>query len=127
MGLSIHNQVETYLECCEFVKRMTTATILNIRKALERFIRVAPQLYDLAFLTNSQFDSSRASLAREGKSGKTINNYAHHVVCCVQWLHPQCMENVLLDLGLIERAEEDDSEISYYTPEEVALAFKHRS
>jgi integrase len=118
----VENQAASYLEWCEYVKRMTPATILTKRKALERFIRVNPTLVDFVVLTNYQFDSWRASLAREGKTAKTINNYADHVACLVKWLRVQCKQNVLLDLDLIERAEETEAEATIYTPEEVARA-----
>jgi integrase/recombinase XerD len=118
----IETQVREHLEWCEYVKRMTPATILTKRKALERYISVNPLLHDFALLTNWQFDAWRASLAREGKAGKTINNYADHIVGCVRWLSKFRKLAVQLDFDLVERAEEDDPEITIYTPEEIARA-----
>jgi integrase len=121
----IENQVASYLEWCEFVKRMTPSTMLTKRKALERYLRVNPDLDDFATLTNWQFDEWRATLAKEGKSGKTINNYADHVVCCIHWLKVHRKLDVALDPELVSRAEEDDTEITIYTPEELARALQH--
>lgn len=117
-----HSQLFAYLEYCQYVKRMTEATIVTKRKAIERFLKLYPELPDFALLTNSHFDRWRASLAREGKSGKTVNNYADHVLGQVRWLKVQCKTKVLLDFDLIERAEEDDPEIIIFTEEEIAKA-----
>lgn len=116
-------QIEAYLEWCEYVKRMTPATMHTKRKALERFLRVV-EVDDLTQLSNYTFNAWRATLAREGKSGKTINNYADHVVCCVKWLHKHLKLPVQLDFDLIERAEADDPEITIYTEAEVSKALQ---
>ena len=120
-GESVSAQAGAYLEWCEYVKRMTPATILTKRKALERFLRVV-ELDDFAHLTNTQFDAWRATLAKEGKSGKTINNYSDHVACCVKWLKSYCKLEVALDLEIIVRAAEDDPEIVIYTEQELSRA-----
>jgi integrase/recombinase XerD len=117
----IESQVAAYLEWCEYVKRMTPATILTKRKALERFTRVVA-LEDFVVLTNRQFDGWRAILAKEGKAGKTINNYADHVACCVKWLSTHLKLPVQLDFDLIERAAEKDTETTVYTEEELVRA-----
>lgn len=114
-------QIAAYLEWCEYVKRMAPTSISTKRKALERFMKVIP-LDDLRTLTNQQFDGWRASLVKEGKSGKTINNYADHVVCCVRWLKTHLKYEVQLDFDIIERAQEDDPEVVIYTQEELAKA-----
>jgi Site-specific recombinase XerD len=118
----VDTQVSLYLEWCEFVKRMTPATIVTKRMALQRFLSVNPELTDFSTLTNWQFDEWRASLAKEGKSSKTINNYADHIVCCVRWLKTHRKLTVALDFDTIERAEESDPEIIIYTPGEIARA-----
>jgi integrase len=121
----IHGQATLYLEWCEYVKRQTPSTILTKRKALERFIAVSPWLEDFGKLTNYEFDEWRATLAKEGRTGKTINGYADCVTGCVKWLKTHRKLQVALDFDLIERAEEDDTEVSYYTPEEIAKALTY--
>lgn len=119
----VESQMTAYLEWCEYVKRMTPSTILTKRKALERFLKVV-EISDFTELTNHQFDWWRGTLVKEGKSGKTINNYADHVACCVRWLNKQLKLPVQLDFDLIERAEEDDPEVIIYTEEEIAEALR---
>ena len=119
----VDSQVEAYLEWCEYVRRMTPATIKTKRKALERFLKVVA-VDDFCSLTNWQFDEWRASLAREGKSGKTINNYSDHVSCLMKWLKVFRKLDVQLDLDTIIRAEEDDPEIIIYTEEEISRALE---
>lgn len=120
---TVQAQTSAYLEWCEFVKRMTPATINTKRKALERFLKVS-DIDDFTQLTNYQFDSWRATLAKEGKSGKTINNYADHVFCCVRWINKHLKLPVQLDFDLIERAKVDDPEITIYTEEEISKALQ---
>jgi len=120
----IEGQMVAYLEWCEYVKRMTPSTILTKRKALERFLRVNPNLDDFATLTNWQFDEWRASLAKAGRSGKTINNYADHIACCVRWLKTYRKIKVELDFDIIHRAAEDDPEIVVYTETEIMKALE---
>lgn len=116
-------QAMAYIEWCEYVKRMTRATIITKRKALERFLNVTGTP-DLTKLTNYQFDDWRSSLAKQGLAGKTINNYADHVACCIKWLHIQRKLPVAMDLNLIERAEEDEPEVTVYTEAEVLKALE---
>jgi site-specific recombinase XerD len=118
----IETQVSNYLEWCEYVKRRTPATMVSMRKGLERFLLINPTLNDFSDLTNWQFDEWRASLAKEGKSGKTINGYADYVTGCVKWLKVHRKLAISLDLEIVERAAEDDTEITIYTPEEITRA-----
>lgn len=119
----VDQQVGAYLEWCEFVKRMSPATMNTKRKALQRFLKVVP-IEDLTTLTNHQFDAWRGTLAKEGKSGKTINNYADHVSCCVRWMKTHLKLTVELDFDIIERAEEEDPEVVIYTAEELTQALQ---
>lgn len=121
----IEHQVQDYLDWCEFIKKMTPDTMRTKRQALKRFMKENPSTTDLSQLTNWQLDEWRASFARAGRSGKTINNYSDHVVNCVRWLNKRKFVPVQLNFDIIDRAEEDDPEILIYTPEEIALALKH--
>lgn len=119
----IDNQVQAYLEWCEYVRRMSPTTMKTKRKALERFLKVVP-LTDFTRLTNQEFDGWRAMLVKEGKSGKTINNYGYHVIGCVKWLNKHLKLPVLMDFDLIVPAEEDDPEVIIYTEEEISKALE---
>lgn len=111
-----------YLEWCEFIKRRTSATIVTYRRGLERFLSSNPDISDFATLTNWQLDEWRASLAKQGKAGKTINNYADCVIGCIRYLKVHRKLPVALDFDALDRAEEEEADTVVYTQAEVALA-----
>lgn len=112
-------QIAEYLEWCEFIKRMTRSTMVTKRKALDRFMAVNPALKDLTKLTNQEFDVWRASLAKEGKAGKTINSYADHVIGALKFLSERKRMPIAINLKMIERAEEETKDALYFTAEEI--------
>lgn len=118
----VETQVQNYLEWCEYVKRRTPSTIATYRKALERFLIVNPLLDNFADLTNWELDEWRATLVRQGKSGKTVNGYSDCIVGCVRWLKTHRDLKTSLNFEIIERIEEDEPEVTVYTQEEVARA-----
>lgn len=116
----IKGQIHDYLEWCEFNKRMTKKTMITKRKALDRFMAVNPTLKDLTRLTNQEFDEWRALLAKEGKAGKTINNYGDHIIGALRYLNERKQLPLSINLKAIDRAEEESKDAQYFTKEEVA-------
>jgi integrase/recombinase XerC len=112
-------QLADYLEYCEFNKKMTPTTMCTKRKAIDRFLSVNPSLQDFTKLTNDQFDRWRAQLAKEGKAGKTINNYADHILGLLRHLQDRRKCQLKINLSLVERAEEDDSDVAYFTRDDM--------
>lgn len=91
------------------------------RNALRLFITVSGTT-DFTELTNHQIDLWHGRLIKEGKAGKTVNNYKDHLVSCLKYLDRHGYR-LKINFDLLERAEEDHHEAAYFTRKNI-LAIK---
>lgn len=115
----ILGQVEDYLRWCEFKARMTPSTMKSKKQSINKFIAEHPKLSDLRRLTNRELDDWCTSMVAAGKTGKTVNGYADHVTGCLRFLQNKRGEKLALRLEAIDRVDEDEVDVPYFTEAEI--------
>lgn len=123
MGIKkpVATQVKEYLEYCEFKRRFTADTMRTKRQSIQKFRDEHPKLKDLRQLTNEQFDAWCQKMVRLGKTGKTVNNYADHVIACLKYLQNTRGQKLRLRLEAVERCEEDSTDTPHFNAKEIKL------
>lgn len=111
----IGEQIDAYYDNCMYIKKMTEVTMKSKRQSISKFLKDNPSVDDMRMVTNHMFEDWRDGMAREGKAGKTINNYSDHVTGFLRFLQNKRGERISLRLEAIERFEEEDVELPTFT------------
>ncbi len=80
----IKEQVEDYLNCCEKVRGMSSATMWTKRNILKRFIE-GTGIKSLSDFTNDVFNEWVRNEMERGVSARSVNTYNATIIAMVQY------------------------------------------
>ncbi len=112
-------QIGDYLHYCEFVKRLTEQSLRTKRIIITRFVRDT-DITDFQKLTNAKLNDWHSQLVKEGKVGKTVNNYQETIVTCLKYLGRHGYK-LKFDFDMVERAHEEQRESTWFTPAQIEM------
>lgn len=119
----IKKQVLNYLDYCEKVRMMTSATMNNKRNVLQRFMDVT-NLDSLQSLTNEVFNKWVATLVSNKTSPSSINTYNTIVMAMVRYYREIGLK-IPLKASLIGKLKEGDVRRKYYSINEIESAISY--
>ena len=116
----IIDQVDSYLDYCEKVRRMSPTTMRAKRNILERFMMIT-RVDDLRKLDNETFNTWVANLSERGVAPQSINTYNAAVLAMVRYYRGIGV-NIPLQEGLIGKLREGTVRRRFYTFTEIEVA-----
>ena len=119
----IKKQVLVYLDYCEKVRMMTSATMNNKRNVLQRFINTT-SLDSLQYLTNEVFNKWVTTLANNKTSPSSINTYNAVIMAMVRYYREMGLK-IPLKISLINKLKEGDARRKYYSINEIERAISY--
>lgn len=103
----LESQFKEYMDYAEYTKRFTDTTIRSKRQIIRMFITQHPRLTDFRKLTNEELDAWTQGLVKQGKTGKTVNNYCDQITALLRYFQNKRGKKLRLRLEAVERCEED--------------------
>ena len=119
----IKKQVLVYLDYCEKVRMMTSATMNNKRNVLQRFINTT-SLDSLQYLTNEVFNKWVTTLVNNKTSPSSINTYNAVIMAMVRYYREMGLK-IPLKISLINKLKEGDARRKYFSINEIERAISY--
>lgn len=119
----IKEQVEDYLNYCEKVRGMSSATMWTKRNILKRFIE-GTGIKSLSDFTNDVFNEWVRSEMGRGVSARSVNTYNATIIAMVQYCKSLGVV-VPLRVALIQKLKEGEARRRYYTAEEIRQVLEY--
>lgn len=116
----IYDQVNEYLDYCQFIRHMSKTTINSKSHTLKHFIKQSG-INDLQELDNRAFNRWISSQSDLGVSARTINTRMAHIMAMLRY-HREMGVNMLIKLPLIKKLKEGPARRVFYSRQEIEKA-----
>lgn len=119
----IKEQVEDYLNYCEKVRGMSSATMWTKRNILKRFIE-GTGIKSLSDFTNDVFNEWVRSEMGRGVSARSVNTYNATIIAMVQYCKSLGVA-VPLRVALVQKLKEGEARRRFYTAAEIGKVLEY--
>ena len=119
----IKEQVDSYLNYCEKVRGMSSATMWAKRNILKRFIEVT-KIRNLEELDNSIFNEWVENEKKRGVSARSINTY-NATICAMVQYYVGLGVGVPLKIPLVQKLKEGETRRRFYTAAEIEKVLEY--
>lgn len=119
---NLEQQIDEYLNYCQFVRGMSAETI-KAKRFVYRHLIAESGVDNVRLLRNCDINRFIYSWSKSGLCGKTINNRITHIVAMLKY-YRDMGEKIAVKIPLIPKAKEQQSRRVFYTRGEISEALR---
>ena len=124
MKRKLEQQIESYLDYCQNVRRMTKASIETRTWTLHNFLKMNPRLKKVEDITTQTLIDYASSFSKRRRSGKTINSRMSELIPFIRYYQEMGVATPKLNLHLVQKAKEDPPRRNHFTRQQIEQALE---